>query len=112
MKTNCWPSLPRPDTNFAKLEGTERWTDRSARVTGSSAGSTGRKTKDLYVIGTVATGTVGEFSLSKVTTTAGLAPAIERGYRNRTPDERVWLFDGAASGHVSTSAPLNQRYDG
>jgi hypothetical protein len=67
-------------------------------------------TSDLYVIGTVVTGTVGELSLSGVTTIVGLVQAIERGYRDRTPEERVWLFDGAASGHVKTSAPRGQLY--
>ena len=67
-------------------------------------------TSDLYVIGTVATGTVGELSLSGVTTIVGLVQAIERGYRDRTPEERVWLFDGAASGYVKTSAPRGQLY--
>jgi hypothetical protein len=67
-------------------------------------------TWDLYVIGTVAAGTVGELSLSGVTTIVGLAQAIEGGYRNRTPEERVWLFDGAASGHVNTIAPRGQLY--
>ena len=67
-------------------------------------------TSDLYVIGTVAAGTVGELSLSGVSTMVGRAPAIERGYRGRTPEERVWLFDGAASGHVNTSAPRGQLY--
>jgi hypothetical protein len=69
-------------------------------------------TSDLYVIGTVATGTVGELSLSGVTTIEGLAEAIERGYRNRIPEERVWLFDGSASGYVKTSAPRGQLYHG
>lgn len=67
-------------------------------------------TSDLYVIGTVATGTVGELSLSSVTTIVGLVQAIERGYRDRTPEERVWLLDGAASGYVKTSAPRGQLY--
>ena len=67
-------------------------------------------TSDLYVIGTVATGTVGELSLSGLTTRVGLHPAIERGYRGCTPAERVWLFDGAASGYVQTSAPRGQLY--
>ena len=67
-------------------------------------------TKDLYVIGTVATGTVGELSLSGVTTIVGLAQATERAYRNRTPEERVWLLDGAGSGFVNTSAPRSQLY--
>lgn len=67
-------------------------------------------TLELYVVGTVATGTVGELSLSGVTTIVGLAPAIERGYHNRTPEQRVWLFDGAALGYVKTSAPRGQLY--
>ena len=67
-------------------------------------------TSELYVIGTVATGTVGELSLSEVTTIVGLVQAIERGYRHRTPEERVWLFDGAAAGYVKTSAPRGQLY--
>ena len=67
-------------------------------------------TSDLYVVGTVAAGTVGDLSLSGVTTVVGLALAIERGYRNRTPEERVWLLDGAASGYVNTSAPRGQLY--
>ena len=67
-------------------------------------------TSDLYVIGTVAAGTVGELSLSGVTTILGLADAIDHGYRDRTPDERVWLVDGAASGYVKTSAPRGQLY--
>lgn len=67
-------------------------------------------TSDLYVIGTVMKGTVGEFSLSEVTTIVGLARAIEGGYRHRTPEERVWLFDGAASGYVNTRAPRGQLY--
>jgi hypothetical protein len=45
-----------------------------------------------------------------VTTIVGLAPAIQRAYRNRTPEERVWLLDGAASGYVNTSAPRGQLY--
>jgi hypothetical protein len=67
-------------------------------------------TLDLYVIGTVAMGTVGELSLAGVTTIVGRVQAIERGYRGRTPEERVWLFDGAASGYVRTSAPRGQLY--
>ena len=67
-------------------------------------------TSDLYVIGTVASGTVGHLSLSAVTTIVGLARAIELGYRDRVPEERVWLFDGSASGHVETRAPRAQLY--
>ena len=67
-------------------------------------------TSDLYVIGTVGAGTVGDLSLSDVTTMVGLAQAIERAYRNRRPEERIWLLDGAASGYVNTSAPRGQLY--
>jgi hypothetical protein len=67
-------------------------------------------TSDLYVIGTVAGGKVGEFSLAAVTTAVGLARALAQGYRDRTPDERVWLFDGAASGYVKTVAPRSLLY--
>jgi hypothetical protein len=67
-------------------------------------------TSDLYVIGTVAAGNLGDFSLAGVTTIVGLALAIRHGYRDRTPEERVWLFDGAASGYVKTRAPRSQLY--
>lgn len=67
-------------------------------------------TSELYVIGTVAAGIVGELSLSGVTTRVGLVQAIGHGYYDRTPEERVWLFDGAASGYVKTSAPRGQLY--
>ena len=62
-------------------------------------------TSDLYVIGTVATGTIAGLSLSAVTTMVGLERAIAHGYQDREPDERVWLFDGMASGYVETTAP-------
>jgi len=65
---------------------------------------------DLYAIGTVVAGAVGEFPLSNVTTVVGLARALEEGYRNRTPDERVWLSDGTASGYVKTTAPRSLFY--
>lgn len=67
-------------------------------------------TSDLYVIGRVAAGTVGELSLSAVTTMVGLAPAIAQGYRDRTPDERVWLFDGPLADYVTTTAPRSLFY--
>ena len=67
-------------------------------------------TSELYVIGTVGAGHVGELSLAGVTTIVGLPQAITRGYRDRTPDGRVWLFDGAASGYVKTRAPRSQLY--
>ena len=67
-------------------------------------------TSDLYVIGTVAAGTIGGLSLSAVTTMEGLARAIAQGYHDRRPDERVWLFDGAASGYIETTAPRSLLY--
>ena len=67
-------------------------------------------TSNLYVIGTVAAGKVGELALASVTTTVGLVRALECGYSGRTPSERVWLFDGAAPGYVKTHAPRSQLY--
>jgi hypothetical protein len=67
-------------------------------------------TLELYVIGTVAAGTVGELSLCAVTTMVGLARAIARGYQDRTPNERVWLFDETASGCIETTAPRSLLY--
>ena len=67
-------------------------------------------TSDLYVIGRVAAGKVGEFSLAAVSTMVGMARAVAHGYRDRTPEERVWLFDGAASGYVKTTAPRSLLY--
>jgi hypothetical protein len=67
-------------------------------------------TSELYVVGTVAAGTVGDLSLSAVTTMVGLARAIAHGYHGRTPDERVWLFDGTASAYVKTTAPRSLLY--
>ena len=67
-------------------------------------------TSDLYVIGTVAAGSVGELSLSSVTTIVGLSRSVEEGYRNRTPDQRVWLFDGTDSGYARTTAPRSLLY--
>ena len=67
-------------------------------------------TSSLYVIGTVASGNIGDFSLVGVTTRVGLTHAIAYGYRNLAPDECVWLFDGAASGYVKTRAPRSLLY--
>ena len=58
-----------------------------------------------YVVGTVVSGEVGEFSLRDVSTTTGRDMALVRAYRDRLDVQRVWLFDGAASGYVKTSAP-------
>jgi hypothetical protein len=69
-------------------------------------------TSNLYVIGTVAAGNIGDLSLVGVTTKVGLTHAIAYGYRHRTPDESVWLFDGAASGYVKTVAPRSLLYEG
>jgi hypothetical protein len=62
-------------------------------------------TSDLYVVGTVASGKVGEFSLSSVSTIAGQDTALGCAYHDRLHDQRVWLFDGAASAYVKTSVP-------
>jgi hypothetical protein len=43
-------------------------------------------------------------------TVVGLDRAIEHGYRDRMPDERVWLFDGGAAGYVKTTAPRSHLY--
>ncbi len=67
-------------------------------------------TSDLYVIGIVAAGTIGGLSLSVLTTKVGLARAIAQGYQDRTPDERVWLFDGTPSGYIETTAPRSLLY--
>ena len=67
-------------------------------------------TLDLYVVGRVAAGTIGALSLSAVTTMVGLARAIAQGYHDRTPDERVWLFDGTGSDYVETTAPRSLLY--
>jgi hypothetical protein len=63
-------------------------------------------TSDLYVVGTVASGNVGELSLCSVSTTAGQDAALGRAYHDRLHDQPVWLFDGAASAYVKTSVPL------
>jgi len=62
-------------------------------------------TSDVYVVGTVVSGKVGELSLRGVSTTVGQDAALGRAYRGRVLEERVWLFDGAASGYVKTSVP-------
>lgn len=63
-------------------------------------------TTDFYVVGTVISGDVGEFSLRGVSTTIGRDVALVRAYDEKPDAQRVWLFDGAASGYVKTSAPL------
>ena len=60
-------------------------------------------TSEFYVIGTVQSGRVGDFSLHSVSTIVGRCPALARGYDDRTGDHRVWLFDGAAAGYVRTT---------
>lgn len=62
-------------------------------------------TTDFYVVGTVVSGEVGELSLRDVSTTIGRDVALVRAYRDRLDVQQVWLFDGAASGYVNTSAP-------
>jgi hypothetical protein len=41
-----------------------------------------------------------------MSTTIGRHVALDRAYRDRLDPQQVWLFDGAASGYVKTSAPL------
>jgi hypothetical protein len=62
-------------------------------------------TSDVYVVGTVVSGKVGELSLGGVSTTTGRGAALGRAYQDRSHDQRVWLFDGAASAYVKTSVP-------
>lgn len=59
-------------------------------------------TSDLYVVGTVVSGHVGGLSLRGVSTTVGQRAALDRAYDDRVHDQRVWLFDGAASAYVKT----------
>jgi hypothetical protein len=63
-------------------------------------------TSDVYVVGTVVSGEVGDLSLRSMSTTIGRHVALDRAYRDRLDPQQVWLFDGAASGYVKTSAPL------
>jgi hypothetical protein len=62
-------------------------------------------TSDVYVVGTVVSGKVGELSLCGVSTTVGQNTALGRAYHDRLLEQRVWLFDGAASAYVKTSVP-------
>ena len=62
-------------------------------------------TSDFYVVGTVVSGDVGDLSLRDMSTTNGRDVALGRAYRERLDPQQVWLFDGAASGYVRTSAP-------
>jgi hypothetical protein len=62
-------------------------------------------TADLYVVGTVDSGKVGELSLRGVTMSVGRSAALGRAYDDRLPDQQVWLFDGAACAYVKTSIP-------
>jgi hypothetical protein len=62
-------------------------------------------TSDVYVVGTVLCGKVGELSLCGVSTTVGRGAALGRAYHDRLLEQRVWLFDGAASAYVKTSVP-------
>jgi hypothetical protein len=61
-------------------------------------------TSDLYVVARVSSGSVGELSVRGVSTTIGQGAALGRAYEDRVQDQRVWLFDGAASAYVKTSA--------
>ena len=60
----------------------------------------------LAFVGTVVSGEVGDLSLRGMSTTIGRHVALDRAYRDRLDPQQVWLFDGAASGYVKTSAPL------
>ena len=60
-------------------------------------------TANVYVIGTVESGTVGDFSLRGMSTMVGRAPALLRAYDEHGLGQHVWLFDGAANGFVKTS---------
>jgi hypothetical protein len=60
-------------------------------------------TADVYVIGTVVSGTVGELSLCRMSTMVGRELALRRGYDDQVREQQVWLFDGAAAGFVKTS---------
>jgi hypothetical protein len=62
-------------------------------------------TSDFYLVGTVVSGCVGELSLCGVSTVVGQNAALERAYTGRLQEQRVWLFDGAASAYVKTSSP-------
>jgi len=60
-------------------------------------------TSDLYVVATVVSGDVGGLSVRGVSTTVGQGAALGRAYHERSHDQHVWLFDGAASAYVKTS---------
>lgn len=62
-------------------------------------------TSDVYVVGTVVSGKVGELSLCGLSTTVGRDAALGRAYHDRLLEQQVWLFDGAAAAYVRTSAP-------
>ena len=58
-------------------------------------------TRDVYVIGTVESGTPGQLMLRDPLATTGRASAIGRAHIVRQDDRRVWLFDGSAAAYVS-----------
>ena len=66
-------------------------------------------TSDFYIAGTVVSGKVGELSLSGVWTTLGRDAALDGAYQDLLHDQRVWLFDGAASAYVKTSVSTHVR---
>jgi hypothetical protein len=68
-------------------------------------------TADLYVVATVVAGHVGDLSLRGVSTTVGQSAALGRAYHERSHDQRVWLFDGAASAYVKTSVAAAETCD-
>ena len=58
-------------------------------------------TRDVYVIGTVESGTPGQLMLRDLLATSGRESAIGRAHNVRQDDRRVWLFDGSAAAYVS-----------
>jgi hypothetical protein len=62
-------------------------------------------TLDVYVIGTVVSGTAGYLRLHDVSAIDGLDKAIKQGYTRRSGEHRVWLFDGSAAGYVHATDP-------
>lgn len=62
-------------------------------------------TGNVYVVGSVVSGKVGALTLRAMSTMVGRDEALCHAYRERTDDDRVWLFDGAAAAYVETSDP-------
>jgi len=62
-------------------------------------------TRDVYVIGTVVSGTAGYLRLHGASAIDGLDSAIKQGYTRCLAEHRVWLFDGSAAGYVHATNP-------